>query len=114
MYAFCCEYGHQRCSLRCCRRARELSTGLTNVDNQNGIVHAEPKGSVQSTCVLLASSGLGSGMLTLPKAVQQAGPVATIILLVVGVVLSIFSTVALLFACPRLQAGTYGVVIEKA
>eukprot|EP00746_Dinoflagellata_sp_MGD_P038933 gnl/MRDRNA2_/MRDRNA2_193816_c0_seq1.p1 gnl/MRDRNA2_/MRDRNA2_193816_c0~~gnl/MRDRNA2_/MRDRNA2_193816_c0_seq1.p1 ORF type:complete len:453 (+),score=44.34 gnl/MRDRNA2_/MRDRNA2_193816_c0_seq1:112-1470(+) len=97
-------------------QGRELSACLTSPDSQHNerATPAEPQGSIYSTGILLASSGMGAGMLTLPIAVQQAGPTAAISVYVVGVLLSIFSTVVLLMGCPRLQADTYGVVVDKS
>lgn len=91
--------------------ARELSANLTDTET---IVHPEAQGSIYSTSILLASSGMGAGMLTLPIAVEQAGVIASVVVFFVGVVLSILSTVVLLLGCPRLQADTYGVLIDKS
>lgn len=70
--------------------------------------------SMVTTGILLAASGIGSGMLTTPAAVTSLGPVLAILVILIIFVLSTISTIAILLGSARLNANTYGVVIDKS
>lgn len=72
------------------------------------------RGTLFSTSILLASSGMGAGMLTLPIAVQQAGPVVGVVLFFGGFLISALSTFVLLIGSSRLQAKTFGMLIDRS
>jgi len=91
----------------------DLATVLID-EGEAKTAQALPRGTIFSTSILLASSGMGAGMLTLPIAVQEAGPFLSIVLFFLGALLGVYSTVVLLIGCPRLQAFTYGSCIDRA
>ena len=71
-------------------------------------------GTLFSTTLLFATSGMGAGMLTLPFTVQEAGPATALCLMLIGSVLSAVSTAILSIGACELEANTYGQLMERA
>lgn len=72
------------------------------------------KGTLLSTTILIGTSGIGAGMLTLPHAVQEAGLRGGILYLLLGACTSIVSTIVLGIGSRAVEADTYGRIIEGA
>lgn len=72
------------------------------------------RGSILPSIVLFGTAGIGSGMLTLPHAVQEAGVSCGLLFLLLGFCISLLSTVVLSIGSRAMQVDTYGGVIEGA